>query len=49
MVRWRSESGKIIGEGSPEKIASFKKSYIGKYLKIYCESSLTLLFYLLIE
>ena len=27
------KGGKIIGEGSPEKIATLKKSYTGKYLK----------------
>ena len=29
-----------MGEGSPEKIATLKKSYTGKYLKFTCESSL---------
>ena len=27
------KGGKVIGEGSPEKIATLKKSYTGKYLK----------------
>ena len=28
-----SEGGKIIAEGSPEKVAEIEKSYTGKFLK----------------